>query len=202
MLDGGSSRIPQPIDQREAGRSRLVHRQPAVSSRAPEPEPVPSADVAPPTPQSRRKKPSKSKKSWAIWLVAVVTMILVTVVGFMVWQNSFNSKIQTSIDNSKYQAVFFDNGQVYFGKLSILDREYFLLDDVFYVQSNAITGEDPDQEPEDSTENTQKLIKRGAEVHGPADPMVVSRDKVMFFENLKTDGKVTQLIRGYKSGKR
>lgn len=202
MLDGGPSRIPQPIDQREAGRSRLVHRQPAVSSRAPEPEPAPLADVAPSAPRSRREKPNKSKRSWVIWLVAVIVVALAAVAGFMVWQNSFNSKIQASIDDSKYQAVFFDNGQVYFGKLSILDKEYFLLDDVFYVQSNATTGEDPDQEPEDSTENTQKLIKRGAEVHGPADPMVVSRDKVMFFENLKTDGKVTQLIRGYKSGKR
>jgi hypothetical protein len=34
-----------------------------------------------------------------------------------------------------YQAVFLDNGQVFFGRVESLDRHYITLVDVFYVQT-------------------------------------------------------------------
>jgi len=37
--------------------------------------------------------------------------------------------------DTECQAVFLDNGQVYFGKLSDTDKEFLLLNNVFYVQS-------------------------------------------------------------------
>ena len=45
-----------------------------------------------------------------------------------------------------------------------------------------------------------QLIKLGEEVHGPEDTMVINRDQMLFFENLKSDGKVTQLIRQHSQG--
>ncbi len=45
-----------------------------------------------------------------------------------------------------------------------------------------------------------QLIKLGEEVHGPEDAMIINRDQVLFYENLKPGGKVSQLIQNYKSG--
>lgn len=43
-----------------------------------------------------------------------------------------------------------------------------------------------------------QLIKLGDEIHGPEDEMILSKDQVLFYENLKTDGKVAQSIEKYK----
>ena len=40
--------------------------------------------------------------------------------------------------------------------------------------------------------------KLGQEIHGPEDEMIISKDHVLFYENLKSDGKVSQSIEQYK----
>jgi hypothetical protein len=45
------------------------------------------------------------------------------------------------------------------------------------------------------------LIKLGNEVHGPEDSMVIERSQVLFFENLKNDGKVVDSINKYQNKK-
>lgn len=47
-----------------------------------------------------------------------------------------------------------------------------------------------------------QLIKRGEEVHGPEDAMIINRDQVLYYENLKPSSKVSQLIQKYMSGNR
>ena len=43
----------------------------------------------------------------------------------------------------------------------------------------------------------------GGELHGPEDVMYVSREQVLFWENLKDDGKVATAIKDYQaSGKK
>lgn len=196
MLDGGPSRIPQPIDRRGAYRREPVQRQPSE----PSPEVAEEEPISPVVKPARGKKTRKSPRFSLMWLGLVVIAVVGLVVA-VVFFGRGQTVVKAEIDNSKYQAVFFANGQVYFGKLSILDDKYFLLDDVFYIQSNITTGQDPDQPDEESIdEGSQKLIKRGSEVHGPADPMVISSEQMMFFENLKPEGKVPQLIQSYKSG--
>ena len=103
------------------------------------------------------------------------------------------------IDSSKYQAVFFTNGQVYFGKLKNQGSDYLHLSDVYYLQTNAdATSENPQQSTSTDQGNVQ-LIKLGDEIHGPEDEMIISKDQVLFYENLKTDGKVSQSIQEYKN---
>jgi|GEM_PF-4877819 len=46
-----------------------------------------------------------------------------------------------------------------------------------------------------------RLIKPGNELHAPDDTMRITRSKVVFIENLKTDGKVTQAITDYLKDK-
>lgn len=107
------------------------------------------------------------------------------------------------IDTNKYQAVFFTNGQVYFGKLQKLSGGYFKLNDIYYLQAKAdATPESTSENPQETSTNQTsdvELIKLGREVHGPEDEMIISKDQVLFFENLKKDGTVTQSINKFKT---
>lgn len=105
------------------------------------------------------------------------------------------------IDSNKYQAVFLTNGQVYFGKLHRAG-DYYKLTNVYYLQAsqtNDGSGSNPQQA---STANSGvQLIKLGNEVHGPEDAMVIDKAQVLFFENLKNDGKVVDSITKYQAKK-
>ena len=92
-------------------------------------------------------------------------------------------------------AVFFTNGQVYFGKLSIVNGNYMKLSHVFYIQTPDKTADI--QSSANTASANLELIKLGNEVHGPEDAMVINKDQVLFFENIKNDGKVTDSITKY-----
>lgn len=154
----------------------------------------PAADVS-----HRRKKNPKKLKRLAMAAAIAGIILLITLGGWLLYRTSMGAYI----DNSKYQAVFFTNGQVYFGKLNKLSGGYFKLNDIYYLQAKA------DATPESTSENPQEtstkqssdveLIKLGQEVHGPDDEMIISKDQVLFFENLKKDGTVTQSINKFKT---
>lgn len=143
-------------------------------------------------------KPEKSKKRIAIIAGSVIAVVLVALAIW--WAIGNISKSTTAIDTGKYQAVFFTNGQVYFGKLHAFNDDYMKLTDVYYLQAQS-TEEDDSKNPQ-ATSNDQggtTLIKLGDEIHGPEDEMVISKDQVLFFENLKKDGKVSQSIEKFKN---
>ncbi|TAL14614.1 hypothetical protein EPN95_02320 [Patescibacteria group bacterium] len=126
-------------------------------------------------------------------VIVIIAVIVMTVLYFM------QSATAATIDSSKYQAVFFTNGQVYFGKLQTLNSGYMKLTDIFYLQASS-SSTNP-QETTTQTATDVQLIKLGSEVHGPDDEMIINKDQVLFFENLKSDGKVSTSISKYQSGK-
>jgi ABC-type proline/glycine betaine transport system ATPase subunit len=104
-----------------------------------------------------------------------------------------------AVKGKQYQAVFLTNGQVYFGKLKNPDSAYVKLTDIYYLQVQQTVQ--PDQQKEDANKQPNvSLAKLGSELHGPEDTMYISRDQILFWENLKDDGKVTQAIKDYQSG--
>jgi len=44
------------------------------------------------------------------------------------------------------------------------------------------------------------LIKLGNEIHGPADSMIITKDHILFIEQLKDDSKVVRAIKEYQKG--
>lgn len=134
----------------------------------------------------------------------IAVMIVVVIVAVVLWAlvgRSLGSSSGTMIDGGKYQAVFFTNGQVYFGKLKEADRGYYVLNDIFYLQTQAAPGEDESGNPQETNSDAAadvQLIKLGSEVHGPEDEMVINREQVLFYENLKADGRVSKSIAEYK----
>lgn len=198
-MNGGPFRAPQ---SNEGG--MINNRQTSVSSRQPEepravaaeqPQPVATAHRAP-VKQAPVNKEKKSKKNIiVIVLIVIVLAASVAGIGFFV---SRGSSISSSIDSGKYQAVFFTNGQVYFGKLTQVNDGYFKLTNVFYLQAKDSAAEtDKLQQATNGASNDVQLIKLGNEIHGPQDEMVISKDQVLFFENLKAEGKVSTSIAQY-----
>ena len=86
--------------------------------------------------------------------------------------------------DSEYSAVFLDNGQVFFGKLTETGSDYPLLNDVFYVQT---------QTNPETKEVRSILIKRGNEWHGPTS-MRVNSKHIVIIEPVSAESKVAKLI--------
>jgi hypothetical protein len=96
-----------------------------------------------------------------------------------------NPKINDLTFTSEYQAVFLDNGQVFFGKLSDTGSSYLTLRDIYYVQ----TLTDPAKK-----QTSNILIKRGSEWHNP-EFMRINSKHVVVIEPVGADSQVAQLIR-------
>ena len=144
------------------------------------------------------KKQPKQKKSFK-WVIIAVAALALVVGGWVAWQKL--APADSGIESDKYQAVFFTDGQIYYGKLTVLNDRQYKLTNVFYILSqNENKTANADAETTESQNNAQ-LIKMGNELHGPEDAMMINRDHVLFYENLKPDGKVTQTINQYKDNK-
>jgi len=144
--------------------------------------------------KNNRKGSSGPLKMAAVAFVAALAVLGVSMLAMMTLNGSgADSKL---IKKDKYQAVFLSDtsGQVYFGKLKSLNDKYYELTDIFYVKvENAV-------QPDTNNTASQNisLAKLGNELHGPEDVMYISRDKVLFWENLKDDGQVVKAITEFK----
>jgi hypothetical protein len=103
-----------------------------------------------------------------------------------------------SVKSKQFQAVFLTNGQVYFGKFADINSGYVKLTDIYYLQVQQTVQ--PSSSSSSSNNNQQvSLAKLGGELHGPEDEMFISRDQILFWENLKNSGKVVQAIDNYQA---
>lgn len=198
-MDNGPFRVPRPAARPVTSRPDPVPQ--------PEEKPKPVVKEEPktvhrPNTASRFEIEDKKRKKFILPIVGIIVAIVLGVIGWSVWSGAQNSG--TAIDGSKYQAVFFTNGQVYFGKLTSFSGDYMKLTEVFYLQTQATEdadSENPQQASTDQNANTT-LIKLGDEIHGPEDAMMISKDQILFYENLKPAGKVSSTIDQYNKNKK
>jgi hypothetical protein len=132
-----------------------------------------------------------------------VALIVVLLIGmFWSWwlfgRNDFNE--DGNISKGEFQAVFLTNGQVYFGKLSNLNHKYITINDVYYLQVQSSTSLQGASNSTNTSDSQVSLVKLGNELHGPQDEMYIANDQMLFWENLKPSGKVTQAIDKYQAG--
>lgn len=140
-----------------------------------------------------------SDGSWGGKKLFFVLGSLAALLGVIALASMGYSKVvaDTAVNSKEYQAVFLTNGQVYFGHLSHVDSGYVKLKDIYYLQ----VQQQVQPSSQTSTSNQQpqiSLAKLGNELHGPEDSMYVAKSQVLFWENLKKDGKVTQAIQSYQ----
>lgn len=125
--------------------------------------------------------------NWAGWLVLLLT------VGLL-FQLSITTNILPflnfpKIDSNKLQAVFLANGQVYFGHLKKEKGNYTTLENVYYLRTPA------------AGQTATNLVKLGSELHGPENTMFIPNTQISFWENLKNDSQVVQLIKQLESSR-
>lgn len=193
-MDGGFRTSPRPAERRAGSRPEPAYRQSEELAPASEP----SKPVVHHTGTARST--AKEKKSFKrfLWPIIGVVVVLALVAGWFMWSNMNGGAV--AIDGSKYQAVFFSNGQVYFGKLHASNGDYMRLTDIYYLQSQQSTDDKDSSNPQETgtDQNNVQLVKLGDEIHGPEDEMIISKDQILFYENLKSDGKVAQSIQKSK----
>lgn len=98
------------------------------------------------------------------------------------------------INEDKFQAVFLNGGQVYFGKIREMNSKYLTLDNIYYLRVNEQVQPDTNQGDNQQAQQNISLAKLGCELHGPEDKMVINHEQVTFWENLKDDGAVAKAI--------
>ena len=139
-----------------------------------------------------------------IWMIILFIFILI-VIGIGAWIFLLEKGIEEkniftgdTSSESQYQAVFLDNGQVYFGHIVYKNEDFYRLSNVYYLQfrQNLQNGDLSQTEESDLS-----LIKLGNEVHGPEDFMDMNKDHILFIEDLKSDSKIAKAIADHLSKK-
>lgn len=143
----------------------------------------------------QRPRGGQSKLPWVI----VGLLVIILLAALFLFRGNL-MKWGRSDDSSKtYQAVFLSNGQVYFGHISDIMSKNITLTDIFYLQVTPAQGSQQSTQANTNQSQQLQLVKLGSELHGPEDKMHINRDHVLFYENLKKDGKVVKAIEEYKA---
>jgi hypothetical protein len=126
----------------------------------------------------------------------IVAVLAIAIAVFLGLRYTGLTPGAVSVKANQYQAVFLTNGQVYFGKITRQTASEVAIEDIYYLQ---VEGQiQPEREGE---QPRLSLVKLGNELHGPEDIMFVNRDHVLFWENLKDDGRVVSAIKDHKAGR-
>ena len=130
-------------------------------------------------------------------LMIVLYIVLIGGIAYAAYATKgFGLMKGNEANSGQYQAIFLTNGQVYFGKMSGANNQWVTVKDIYYLQVQQQV------QPKDETASTEQpnltLVKLGNELHGPVDEMSINRDQVLFWENLKSDGKVVDAIVRYQ----
>lgn len=163
------------------------------------PNPTPQTSHIPEPKGGRDSRVGKEdRRNWN-WMqifsgVMLVSIgLLVASVALMTIQASTNRPNESQyVDTNKYQAVFLNNGQVYFGKITALNSQYVRLTNIYYLTQNGSTSTN-------TSSSNYSLIKLGCQqIHDPYDAMVINHSQVTFWENLQNKGKVVSSIQKFQ----
>ncbi|QQS20136.1 hypothetical protein IPL85_01640 [Candidatus Saccharibacteria bacterium] len=154
-----------------------------------------SATVTPPQPHQAGKKVASSDTPKWLNVLYVATLfgvaILLLLITILIARGNSGGNEFTYVKEKQYQAVFLNNGQVYFGDIQNLNSKYLDITNVYYLTQNAATGSSGQQQ----ATGDYTLVKLGCQqIHSPLDRMLINRDQVTFWENLNSDGKVAKSI--------
>ena len=123
-----------------------------------------------------KRKKRGSEKQW------VILVIIGLVIGGGFWM---------AREDPAYQAVLLINGQAYFGKIRILPLASTIrLRDVYYLQQNPRAEGNPN-------EPALNLLRRGEEIHNPENAMTIPKNQILFWEKLRPDSRIINLIETY-----
>ncbi len=116
------------------------------------------------------------------WLFLIFLFIIIAAIYALVRHGDiFGSR-------AKWQAIFLNNGQAYFGHLIRRGDDMYLLANVFYLRSSPALDESA------PAGTSFDLVKLGGELHGPESAMHIPQSAVLYWEDLRADSQVVQAI--------
>jgi hypothetical protein len=140
---------------------------------------------------SRKSRRDNDGKWVRVGIVAAILAVVVLIVGAILVIGSSNNDGESKyVDTSKLQAVFLNTGQVYFGNIKALNNKYFVLTNIYYLQ----TASGSSSSASTSASSNVSLVKLGCELHRPYDQMVINATEVTFWENLQSTGQVAKAV--------
>lgn len=159
---------------------------------------VPSGASAP-VPHHGGAKKKADKEGFSLYrlgLLALVFSLAILLIGVVVYVMTLRKQDESKfVDESRMQAIFLNGGQVYFGKIRALNNQYVGVTDIYYLRVNQQVQ--PNQQQNQNSQQDISLVKLGCELHGPQDQMLINREQVVFWENLKDDGQVAKAVAEY-----
>jgi hypothetical protein len=167
----------------------------ASTAQAPAPD-VPTSPAPARRSHGTSSNTDKKNSKWfraAIVAAFAVVIILVIAVIFTI-STAGNDNEGKYVDTSKLQAVFLNTGQVYFGNIKTLNDKYFVLTNIYYLQTSGSSSTTTTT----SSNSNVSLVKLGCELHMPYDQMVINRDEVTFWENLQSTGQVAKAVASFQ----
>lgn len=141
----------------------------------------------------------KQKKPFKLLSLRGVTALLFLGVGIILFillvyvvLGHINDE-SSYVNKSDYQVVFINingssGGQAYFGNITSLTSKYIILDNAFYLQAG-------------TSSNQFTLNNSSCALYNPQDQMIINRDQVAFWQNLKPGSAVTTDINKWYSEK-
>jgi hypothetical protein len=157
------------------------------------PAPAASTSNTPDRQEDKRPSVEKGRRGWlqifnGILLIGIALLIGLVALAITHVSSTNEGKF---VDTSKYQAVFLNNGQVYFGNITSLNSQYVRMGNIYYLTQSAASTTS-------SSNNNYSLVKLGCQqIHDPYDSMVINRDQITFWENLQDSGKVVSSIKQF-----
>jgi hypothetical protein len=132
----------------------------------------------------RRAEPAASADGLGLRLARIgiaIGVFLLAVLIVRVWDFTI-----PRVGAARYQAVFLQNGQTWFGHYRDRLGPYAAIDSVYYVQTKA--SQDPD------VPATSQLIKRGNELHAPDPQVLIPKTAILFVEDLRDDSPIAKYM--------
>lgn len=145
-----------------------------------------------------RESTKRSKKP----LLIIVAVVLLAALAGVLWYMTNRNSVASTIDGSKYQVVVIRdslNAPTYYGKLSVVNANYFRLTHVYYLKKKTDGSSATTQSVTGQSASDFELIKLGNEIYGPEDEIIIPKDQLLYFENLKPSGTVSKTITDYES---
>ena len=162
------------------------------------PESVPGT-VSVGQPNAKKQRPSDKLPKWLNLLNVVILFGVAALLALLAFSFSRTDGVSEAklIDHSQYQAVFLNNGQVYFGNVTAINNNYVRLVNIYYLTQNSATATNTNTTS--AANGDYSLVKLGCQqIHYPYDQMIINRSQVTFWENLNQKGKVVQSIQAFE----
>lgn len=159
-------------------------------------------------PMERIKEPIRQKNQFFLFaLIIGITIIFISGSTFFITR-SLNSTAQennlpitsNATNINSWHSIKLMDGEIIYGKISDINQDPMIVNPVYYNYDQK--NDNLDNRISNVNEaGDLRLVKRGAETHGPDGMIKIFRSQTVFLENLRPDSKVLKVIQENEYGK-